>query len=471
MTEQNINKADYERAQEIVRANLSPRYKRLDELEGWVTGAAYAGRKNFWDDSVPLWEREPCIQYPVVRIAIESNVDLVLGEGRFPAFTSKPGEDEAEQDNGLGEKDSETLDRFLGEHHRLCRFRAHCRDAFSAAQACGTAVALHGVRNRTPFADLIPAKWATPRLGISGEVLSLEIKYPYLDEYRKADGTWSVRPKLYRRTIDAQSDVTYKPADARESGLDPKWEKDPDRDIRHGLGFCPAVWYPFMRGCVPVNVIDGKALHAAVIDEIQAHDIALSQKHRGALFSEPQMCEIGVSPGYNPTAALGRMPLVPSHDADGKANGGYGQQPTGDARKKGPGYVNQYTDPETKVQYLCYPPEALKAQDDNARDLRTKLMQSLAVVLLDHEGIAGIRQLSGKALEAIKQAQIDRCDQFRDDLRDGFLLPSIDMQLRIVAKQGASLRVPGSAQIAGVLKKFDKPEIAATKAGSNVAVA
>jgi len=455
MIYQQINPAELEHAQAIMRANLSPRYRRLDALESWTNGTQYTGRKSWWDDEVPLWERAPCIQYPVATIAIESNVDLVLGEGRFPSFTSKPGEDEAAQDSGLGEVASVALDRFIVEYHRLCRFRAHCRDALFAAQACGTAVAIHGARNGKPFANLIPAKWVTPELGIHGEVLSLEIKYAYLDEYRKANGEWSVRPMLYRRIIDATRDITYLPAEARESGLDPQWVEDPKLRISHNLGFCPGVWYPFMRGCVPVNVIDGRALHGSVTDEMQGLDIALSQRHRCALMSEPQMCEIGVTAGYNPTGELGRMPEVPSVGPDGRPNGGFGQQESGGARKKGPGYVNQYPDPLTKVEYLSFPAHALTAQSDNAADLLNKLQESLGVVLLDPNNIKFAATTSGKALEAIKQRQIDRCDQIRDDMRDGFLLPSIDMQLRIAAKYGAGLRVSGSAEIASLLKKFD----------------
>lgn len=467
-----------EQARKAIEVNTSPRYKRLEDLERWVDGTQYDGLTSWWDNAQPLWERAPCIVYPVAQIAIQSNTDLVLGEGRFPSFSAKPSEDEGDDSSGTDEDAATAIDRFLTEYHRACRFRAHCREAFSAAQGCGTAVAIHGARGGKPFANLVPAKWATPLvvardgksevpgLGPNGEVLKLEIRYPYLEEFKHPGGKWAVRAKLYRRVIDGENDVTYLPAEAQQSGIEPDWQPDKDISGPHGLGFCPVIWYPFMRGCVPVNVIDGKALHANLRDEIRAHDIALSQRHRGALYSEPQMCEIGVRPGYNPTD-IGRLPMLPSVDADGKPSGAYRNPgPDGTARKKGPGYVNQYEDANTKVQYLCYPPEALKAQDDNARDLRVKLMQSLGVVLLDHEGIAGIKQLSGKALEAIKQTQLDRCDSYRDDVKEGFLLPSVDMQLRIAQKLGPSLRVSGIEKMIPALKKFapKKPRVSRASA-------
>jgi hypothetical protein len=455
------NVEGYEDAQAAVIANTSLRQRRLAEFERWVEGTQYDARKSWWDDSVPLWERAPCVVYPVVAIAIQSNTDLVLGEGRFPTFSAKPGEGEADEDNGLSSEDSQTLDRFIVEHHRICRFRAHARFAFASAQCMGSVLGVHGVRGGRPHADLIPAKWCEPKLDSAGAVVSVEIRYPYVEEYRKLSGGWAARALLYRRVIDAARDVTFLPADAQRSGAEPNWREDASLTVNHGLGFCPTVWYPFMRGCVPVNQIDGPPIHANLLDEIQAHDIAVSQRHRGALLSEPQICEIGVSPGYNPTET-GRLPMVPASadggmlSKDNPRHGGYlTGSSSGTARMKGPGHTWQYDNPETKVQILTYPGDALKAQDDNARDLRMKLQEGLCVVFLDPDNIKFAATTSGKALEAIKQKQIDRCDQFRDDLRDNFLLPSVDMQLRIASRLGAGLRVPGIARVLPILKKLD----------------
>ena len=459
-----------EQAQLALLANTSPRYRRLEELEQWVAGTWYQARNlcPWWDDSKPLWERAPCIVYPVAEIAIQSYVDLMLGESRFPAISSKPGEDTSDESNGLGEDASNTLDRFIVEHHKLCRFRSHARSALGAAMGCGTAIAIHGARNGKPFADLIPAKWGTPTFGTGGEVTSLEIRYPYLEEYRRPiDNRWAVRAKLYRRTIDAKSDITYKPADADVNGRELSWSADRDRSVDHGLGFCPVIWYPFMRGCAPVNVIDGKAIHAQITDEIRQHDIAISQRHRGALLSEGQIVEIGVEPGYNPTSELGRTALVASTErggpvsADNPLKGAYLDTASGtqDARKRGPGYTWQYSDPLTKVEWLAYPVSSLEAQDKNAKDLRMKLMELLGVVLLDHESMQGIRQLSGKFVESIRERQVDRCDQYRDDLLDNFLMPSIQMQLRIALKAGAGMQVPGIEKVLPVLSKFETPDV------------
>lgn len=449
-------------AERIAKANMSPRFCRLTELEKWATGEQYEGRASWWDDSndVPLWERAPCIVYPIVQIAAQSNVDLVLGESRAPKFTAHPGEGGDDGDGGLDEESIKALDRYLSNYHRLSRFRSHCREAFTAAQQSGTAVSIHGTREGLPFNELIPAAWCIPTFKSFPELKSLEIRYPFIEEAKGSDGKWRAVCKIYRRVIDEVSDTEYLPAEANEHGTEPAWTVNKDRTVKHNLGFCPVVWYPFMVGARAYNVIDGDPIHKRITDEIQAHDIARSQWHRGALLSEPQLYEIGVAQGFNPTDA-GRAALVPVTEhggAIGPSNpirGAFvgGPQSQG-ARKKGPGYVWQYPSPDTKVGAVMYPGDALKAQQDNCSDLRIKLQESLAVVFLDPENIKFAATTSGKALEAIKQKQIDRCGQYRDDLRDRFLLPSVAMQLRITQKLGVSISVPGLQKALPVIEKI-----------------
>lgn len=444
-------------ADETIRAleaNKSPRYKRLEELERWSLGCQYDGRPNWFDDSVPRWERAPCLVYPIVAIAAASNVDMVLGEGRYPTLTAGPedegpkakGSDKAEEpevpEGGLSTEDSKHFDRFLRDYLKLARFPAHLREAFFTAQVSGTAVGIYGVREGRPFCDTISAKWCTPTLTPLGEVTRLEIKYPYPDEYKKPDGTYAVRAMLYRRVIDEVSDTIYKPALAREDGREPSWAVE--ATVQHGLGFCPVVWWAFNKGCQAVNALDGKAIHALLTDEIFAHDLALSTRHQGALLSEPQIVEIGVVSGYNPTDE-GQTPLVPTtlHGGpitpDNPVTGGFvdSGRRSKPARKKGGGYVWQYQSPDTKVETLVYPGDALKGQDDNARDIRIKLQEALAVVFLDPENLKIANTISGKALDSLKQRQVDRCDQYRDDIADGFITPALNMQVKIAAKVDA----------------------------------
>lgn len=461
------NYAGADKVPRLIHANTSPRYRRLEWLESWVAGSQYDDRACGWfDDAAPLWERKPCIVYPAVEIAIDSYVDLIFGESRFPAFTSSQDEQDAD-DEALSEDEAKALDRFIAKEHAECRFRAYCREGLTAAMGCGTSVGIHGHREGKPFAELIPAKWCTPKLKHDGAVISLEIRYPYVEEYKQPGGTWAVRVMLYRRTIDAEKDTTFFPAEARDDGQEPAWQADPAQTFLHGLGFCPVIWYPFMRGCAPVNVIDGTPIHERTTDEIEQHDIARSQWHRCSLFSEPQICETGVQPGHNPTGT-GRTPVIPGTEHGGKLSvsnpqtSGYQLGGTPDvARKKGPGHVWQYPDPNTKVTALTIGADALKAQHTNVSDLRLKVQEALGVVFLDPENIKFAATTSGKALQAIKQKQIDRCGTYRDDVAERFLRPSIDMQLRIAAKVGEQLRVPSIKKALPVLRKFETADVVA----------
>lgn len=440
----------------LVRANKSPRYQRLEGLESWVTCDQYRGRPSWWTDKVPQWEREPCIVYPIVRSAISSNVDLMLGERAFPRLTFT----QEVEDAGDSEDQIDT-EAALADLHRVARFKTTCREAFAAGQAMGSACAVYGVRDGRPFGDLIPAKWCEPELDSAGKVLKLVVQYPYLDEVKKANGSWEIVAKVYRRVIDQERDIAYFPAEAQDDDASIKWKMDPERTLSHGFGFCPVVWYPFMKGCAAINIKDGKAIHDGLTDEIQAYDIARSQWHTTALYSAPQPYEIGVTADHNPTGTSGRAAIVPTTEhggqshPDGNPVRGAFVDPAGSksARKKGPGYVWRYPDPDTKVGYLETSSDSVKAQSDNVSSLRNMLQESLCVVFLDPENIKFAATTSGKALEAIKKKQLDRVDQFREDFRDGFLIPSIAMQLRIARR--SQINIPS----APVLSKIDPDQI------------
>lgn len=447
------------------RGNLSPRAKRLIELESYVKCSQYDGRASWWDLDVPLQERAPCIVYPITRIAINSNTDLVLGEGRYPELTTKIAEDEADDENGLSAEQSKEVDRFIREYHRISRFKAGARESFNAGQGVGSVACIHGVRNGKPFQDLVPAKWCEVELDQEGAVLKLIIQYPYLDQYQDKAGDWCVRTKIYRRVIDDKWDTEFHPANAPEQlTADIDWKVNKARTVQHNLGFCPVIWYPFMRGCQPINVIDGEAIHAFLYQEIEAHDFALSMRHRAALYAgDPQWVEIGVDQGYNPTGE-GKTPMLPATPQGGAPSddnpvvGGY-LLGTKQARKRGSSQIYQYESPDVKVEMVTLPGDALTAIHDNAFDLRMKLQESMAVVFLDPENIKFAVTTSGKALAAIKQRQLDRCDQYRDDFADKFFEPSVSMQLRIaytLMARGEKVHVPGSKKVQPMLAKYNE---------------
>jgi hypothetical protein len=450
----------------LAAKRMSPRAKHLAMLERWVEGSQYEGMADWFADA-PISEKAPCFVEPIVADSIESHVDMVLGEGRFPAITSRPAEDESEDDDGdpedgLNEDDSARLDKLVSGAAEQARFRALCREALSMAMGCGSSCAIYGARDGKLFGDTVKARWCQPEFGIDGRtVVKLVIEYPYVDTYQDVDGTWRVRARVFRRELDETKDVTYKPAEARDEKVD--WKGSVATRIEHGLGFCPVVWYPFFRGASIVGQIDGHAPHANLLDEIRAHDTAVSQRHRAALYAgDPQWTECGVEPGSNPSdvGKITPMPITQHGGPPSADNPVVGSFPNSgsaqtNGRKKHPGTVWQYENENAKVDLHQLSGDALKAISENGTDLRLKIMQALAYVPLDPESSHVMRgSLSGKALESLRERQLNRDDRIRDDFGDGFMKPSVQMLLRICASKASGLRVRGLKAAAPILARF-----------------
>lgn len=448
-------------ANALAAKRMSPRARHMAMLERWVEGTQYEGLADWFAD-VPIGEKAPCVVEPIVADSIDSHVDMVLGEQRFPALTTRPGEeeDEGDEDGGLNEDDSATIDRLICGIVDQSRFRAICREALTMAMSSGSVGVIYGARAGKLCGDTVKGRWCTPELGPdSRTVLRLVIEYPYVECYRDEQGVWKMRACIFRREIDDQKDVTFKPSPAEIAV--PDWKVD--RQDVHGLGFCPVVWYPFFRGCSIVGQVDGKAPHANLLDEIRAHDVALSQRHRAALYAgDPQWTECGVEPGANPSASGKVRPVPITRDggapsADNPVIGSFPEAPSdqGTGRKKHPGTVWQYEDKDTKVTLHQLSGDALKAISDNGSDIRLKIMQALAYVPLDPESAQIIRgSLSGKALDSLRERQLNRDDRIRDDFGDGFIKPSMSMLMRICHVKGSGLTVRGLKKAAPILARF-----------------
>ena len=77
----------------IKRLADDPRTRHLEDLEATWKGLRYEreGRASFFDKSVPLQDRAPCIVDPIVRVAGRRLASLVFGESRFPTLSVRAG--------------------------------------------------------------------------------------------------------------------------------------------------------------------------------------------------------------------------------------------------------------------------------------------------------------------------------------------------------------------------------------------
>lgn len=485
-----------DRAQKTLRANLPPRYFRLDRLERYVDGTQYEGRPHWWDETAPIYERAPCFVYSITESAITSIVDMCLGEGRWPAITARSVEEPEDADPesktspdaqppgnsaekpeppklprprpkkraapfddrfALSGEEAEIVDALIEALAEQARLRAVSDETLSSALGCGTSVPISCVRDGRMTVETTLAKWCKPTFDPrrSAVVTSLEIRYPYLEEYfDEREHKWAVRCMLYRRVIDAQSDVTFLPAKASETGGEPDaWIRDESKSVDHELGFCPVDWYAFRKRCGTVAEMDGKAVHARQLDEIDALNFALSQRHSAAMVaSSPPTIETGVDEGFNP-APVGRQPriIVPTEFGDGgRVTGGYMTpgSPASAARKRGPGQIWQYPSAESRVEMLTMAGDALKPVDDAARDERSKIAEALNVVFIDPDNAKFSAELSGKALARLYDREVRFCDKVRENFGDEGLLRMVNTLLRVAL--ATERRAPGSVYLPGL---------------------
>ncbi len=452
-----------ERAEAILQANLDPRFWRIDRLERYAKGSQYEGRASFWNDDVPLHEKAPIIVHPVVASAIASNCDLVLGDGRYPVATTHPGEDDSAFDDrfGLNQEDSEILDRFLKEVQEQARCQTVFTELLETAQHSRTSVAVCRVIDGKLDIETVLAKHCKPTFDATrpSEVTRLEIRYPYIEDYFDENKKqWSCRCMLYRRVIDTMTDTVYLPAMASDKMAEPDaWIVDETKTQAHGFGFCPVVWYKFMPGKSTVAEIDGCAIHERLLDEIDALNFSLSQKHRACLYcADPQMLEIGVDDDENP-APMGRqasmiyLPGDPLENKQWRSGGSADGRP---ARKRGPGVINRYRHHETKVDYLTLPGDAMKPSEDNARNIEAMIKEALAYVAIDLDKMKIGSDISGRALEWLHRKQIDRCSRIRSDFGDNCMKPVINMLLRIALHMQKGLYLAGLDKARAILERF-----------------
>lgn len=463
-------------ADTIARKYVSPRASELDNLERYVSCTQYEGKVGWFDTAseAPLFERKPCVNYPISKTAIGSHVAFVLGEGRWPNLTCSPSENDESIDDewGLDEDDSETFDAWVNlVLVKRANLKELAREMLHDAMASRSVAVVACVRNGQLVAETVKAAWCTPTLDDSGDVLALEIRYPYIQSQKnEATGDWEDKCLLYRRTIDATSDTVYLPGIARENGKEPVWAVDKNKTRDHGLGFCPVIWYPFLKPCSVVNEIDGVAIHEHQLGEIDCLNRSLSQRHRAAVTAgDPQAAEFGVAEDENvgPTGVTstgeGRGEIKTIRDqASDKSVAVFGARTSrrANARKRGAGVIWRYKSDKARAELLTLPGDALKVLDDDARDLRDKIAEALFAVFVDPSSLKMHAAMSAKALAFLFSRQVGFCDQIRQNFAEKALLPLISMLLRIVSVVGRkgprSLRLPGLVKILPILERFEQ---------------
>jgi hypothetical protein len=461
--------------QERIREHTSARYTRLDRLDRYVKTTQYEGRPDWFNDDVELFKRAPNVRSKIVGCAIDAHLGLVFK--KCPNLTTGADEDESTLDPtyGLDEETSAKVDAGLSQVVKHAGLLAVWKRMLRDAMSTGSAVAIPAVRNGKLVVDVTSAKWCTPTWSQTepGKVDSLEILYPFVQDIQDpVTRRWGKTVALFRRVIDETSDTTYLPVEAPQRRTDPvMWIADPQKTVKHSLGFCPVVWYRFMGKCTATHEHDGEAIHAQLLDEITALDFAESQRNRASLYTaDPIVTEIGVMPGYMPTETVFSSGSIPGVGPNGESDAGTtnaqwrsGMSSQMPRRKRAPGQAWQYQNEQAKVDYLTLPADALEGCMKNAAALAKTICDTLHWDPIDPKEMQSDATLSGRSLEMLYTKQVNYCDDVRGDFAENALLPVVDMLLRIcvaMAKRKARLALPGFDVLVNLLGRFEQKDTA-----------
>ena len=184
----------------------SERYWRIQRLRRLWQGAYYDGRPSFWDASVPLRERAPCVQSMVCRTAGKRLTHLVFGDRAFPRLKI------ASQAYGvaLDEASQGAMTALIEEVTRTTHLRRVMRAVLGEGLEVGTVCVLVELVEGALSMKLVPAEMCTPTFAPNGRTLeSLCIERKLMH----ADG------KLYihKRVISPPKDCVYAPVLAEKA--------------------------------------------------------------------------------------------------------------------------------------------------------------------------------------------------------------------------------------------------------------
>jgi hypothetical protein len=402
----------------------SDRYWRIQRLRRLWQGAYYDGRPSFWDASVPLRERAPCVQSMVCRTAGKRLTHLVFGDRAFPRLKI------ASQAYGvaLDELSQGAMTALVEEITRTTHLRRVMRAVLGEGLEVGTVCVLVELVEGALSYKLIPAEWCTPTFAANGRTLeSLCIERKLMH----SDG------KLYihKRLISPPKDCVYAPVLAEKAAHEPiDWDTVPVV-AEAPCAFVPAIWH--RHNAEPVygdTSIDGHALAEGLEDEIEAMDLALSQLHRNALYNgEPQMIRTGVDPiedvGAVPQGRIARSD-VNVFDRMFRAVTKYDTGSGGGASVKSPQKVwNLPVGSDAKL--LESSGAGATIIEGNVGQLRRVVLDAMAIVLADPEQL-GTGELSARALSLMMAPMLAHADDLRVEY--GSLLCSVlEMALRLVA--------------------------------------
>ena len=423
-----------EQLYESGQGGMSSRYRRLERYEAWHRCLEYAHQEYDWSGfradtletisanavvpygfSQPMKQaienvrqKRPTAPLRLCPLIVDRFTGLLFSKERTPA--------------PLVEGDPQSED-FLQAVHRQARFWPTMYSARTFGGAMGSSLVTthladglfaYHAHNPKGVADII---WEdADRTTVAGVL----IQYPTVQEFEEIDpksnrptGRFVERQLLYRRIIDAEWDVVFKPAPIVDGRL-PLLEIDDKLSVQHGLGFFPGVW---IQNLPNESEVDGLPDCEGVYQMLDTIDRLLSQANRGLLAN------------MDPTLVMSLDPKIAA-----RMGGGAVRKGSDNALDVGPG---------GNAHYLEMSAAGIQAGVEFAKMLRQAALDRAQCVLVDPEKISGAAQ-SARAIELIYAPMLEKAGRLREQY--GIAVEKLsDMTLRIARAFSDPARYPGNA--------------------------
>jgi hypothetical protein len=220
---------------------------------------------------VPLRNRKPSVRYPLCKIVVDDSVSLLFSEGHFP-----------------------TID--CPDLHTRVTLASICKesnlnltiiDAATRGSVGSIAILLRVLSSRL-FFDVLDTKYLNPvwDLGVPDVLASVTEKYKVSADVLRQNGyniDTDNEAYWFCRSWNKEYETWFVPIPV-DAPFYPK--VDPERTIRHGLGFVPLVWIRNLPGgSVSESPNDGACTFRSAIETQIEIDYQLSQAGRGLKYS------------------------------------------------------------------------------------------------------------------------------------------------------------------------------------------
>jgi hypothetical protein len=399
---------------QIARRGMSPRQQHLNHLWSYYCAAQYEARATDWDGSpragmvereaiatagflppgfydpsgqmneLPLKYRRPLAPHHLARVIVNRFTGLLFSARHHPRV-EVAGDTRTEE--------------FVAGVVEAARMWPRMILARTYGGAMGSVAVGFAFRQGRPEVEVFDPRWVAPvfrdRANLTLARLTQQYMYP-VEEYDRESDAWVTAWYWYRRVLDEQRDVIYRPA--RVDDVEPDWDRLEDVVAEHRFGFCPVVW---IQNTPVQDDIDGEPDCHGAYDAIEEIDALISQ------------ASLGTKANCDPTLGIVTNADLP---ALRKGSGNAIKLPIG-----------------SSLDYLEISGSGPQAAREMAKELRAAVLETTQVVL-EHPDVAG---RTATEIERVYSSMLEKADVLREQYGELGVKPLIEMMLRGAASLAA----------------------------------